>query len=145
MRETTRVAVADNSAAVRAGLRLLLKSKPEFEYLGESGAGEEAVRTMMQNRPDVLMLGVRVLDERFFKSLARTTAKYSRCRVLILTSHDDPAYARRALAAGARGYLLKETVDVELIPAIEALVAGKRYIDPSLTSRLYREEHVRLW
>lgn len=99
---------------------------------------------MMHNRPDVLMLGVRVLDERFFESLARITAKYPKCRVLILTSHDEPAYARRALAAGARGYLLKETIDVELIPAIEAVMKGKRYIDPSLTSRVYREEDVSL-
>jgi two-component system, NarL family, response regulator NreC len=130
---TVSIALADDHAVVRSGLRLLLESEPGFEVVAEVGTLEEIPRLVEDARPDVLLLDVHMrggasLD--LIPDLAANTC------VLVLTMQDDPGYARTAIRAGARGYVLKEAEDAELVKAVRTVAAGGTYLDPALGGRV---------
>jgi two-component system response regulator NreC len=134
-----RVLIADDHAILRAGLKMLVNAQADMEVVSEAPDGEKAVAAARETKPDVALLdltmpgigGMRALQE-----MARTCRK---TRVLVLTMHDDPAYLRSVLAAGASGYLLKRTVDAELLAAIRAVHRGGTYLDPSLANVLVQD------
>jgi two-component system response regulator NreC len=112
---------------------MLLESEPGFEVVAEAGELEEIPRLVEDARPDVLLLDVHMrggasLD--LIPDLARAT------RVLVLTMQDDPGYARTAMRTGARGYVLKEAEDAELVQAVRTVAAGGTYLDPALGGRV---------
>jgi two-component system response regulator NreC len=134
---TVSIALADDHAVVRSGLRMLLESEPGFEVVAEAGALEEIPPLVEEAHPDVLLLDVHMrggasLD--LIPDLARAT------RVLVLTMQDDPGYARTAMRAGARGYVLKEAEDAELVQAVRTVAAGGTYLDPALGGRVLAED-----
>jgi two-component system response regulator NreC len=134
---TVSIALADDHAVVRSGLRMLLESEPGFEVVAEAGELEEIPRVVEDARPDVLLLDVHMrggasLD--LIPSLSATT------RVLVLTMQDDPGYARTAMRAGARGYVLKEAEDTELVQAVRTVAAGGTYLDPALGGKVLAAE-----
>jgi two-component system response regulator NreC len=134
-----RVMIADDHAILRAGLKMLVNAQADMEVVSEAPDGETAVQAARETKPDVALLdltmpgagGMRALQE-----MARTCRK---TRVLILTMHDDSAYLRSVLAAGASGYVLKRTVDAELLTAIRAVHRGGTFVDPSLANVLVQD------
>jgi len=134
-----RVMIADDHAILRAGLRMLVNAQADMEVVSEASDGEKAIQTARETKPDVALLDLTMPRVGGMKALQQMTRDCSEVRVLILTMHDDPAYLRSALAAGASGYLLKRAVDAELIAAIRAVHRGGVFVDPRLANVLVQD------
>ena len=127
------IVLADDHQVVRSGLRLLLQAEDDMRVIGEAGDVPAAERLVEARRPHVLVLDLNMPGPSSLDAIpgfAATTA------VVVLTMQDDPAFARQALQAGARGYVLKESADAELVSAIRAAAEGRTYLNPELGARL---------
>ena len=136
MAESLRVALCDDHAVVRSGLRRILAEEPDIDVVGEAGTAEQAVTLAGAERPDVLVLDVGLPDASGITAVGRVRQASPATKVLMLTVHDDVAYLRRAFEAGATGYLLKEAADVELVLAVREVAAGRQYVHPRLGAAL---------
>jgi two-component system response regulator NreC len=128
-----RLVIADDHAVVRAGLRMVLDAEPDLEVVAEAGEVDTARRMVGAHRPDVLVLDLNMPGPPSLPAipdLAQQTA------VVVLTMQSDPAFARRALQDGAKGYVLKESADAELVGAVRAAAEGRTYLNPELGARL---------
>jgi two-component system, NarL family, response regulator NreC len=134
-----RVMIVDDHAILRAGLRMLVNAQADMEVVSEAPDGEKAVQEVRETRPDVTLLDLTMPRVGGMKALQEIARNYRETRVLVLTMHDDPAYLRSALAAGASGYLLKRAVDAELLAAIRAVHRGGIFVDPRLASVLVQD------
>ena len=134
-----RIMIADDHAILRAGLRMLVDAQSDMEVVSEASDGEKAIETARATRPDVVLLDLTMPRVGGLKALQKMTQECRETRVLVLTMHDDPAYLRSALAAGASGYLLKRAVDAELIAAIRAVNRGGIFVDPRLAQILVQD------
>jgi two-component system, NarL family, response regulator NreC len=130
---TVSIALADDHAVVRSGLRMLLESERGFEVVAEAGELDEIAQVVDDARPDVLLLDMHM---RGGASLDLIPGLSATTRVLVLTMQDDPGYARTAMRAGARGYVLKEAEDAELVQAVRTVAAGGTYLDPALGGKV---------
>jgi two-component system response regulator NreC len=126
------VVIADDHAIVRQGLRLLLEGERDLAVVGEAGDLEETGRLVGELEPDILLLDLHMGRELSLDALGRLRATAPRTAVVILTMQDDPAFARRALAGGAAGYVLKEASRAELARAIRTVARGGTYLDPAV-------------
>jgi two-component system response regulator NreC len=131
--------IADDHAILRAGLRMLINAQSDMEVVSEAPDGEKAIQTARETKPDVALLDLTMPRVGGMKALEQMARDCRETRVLVLTMHDDPAYLRSALAAGASGYLLKRAVDAELIAAISAVYRGGVYVDPRLANVLVQD------
>ena len=118
---------------------MLVNAQADMEVVSEAPDGEKAVQEVRETRPDVTLLDLTMPRVGGMKALQEIARNCRETRVLILTMHDDPAYLRSALAAGASGYLLKRAVDVELLAAIRAVHRGGVFVDPRLASVLVQD------
>jgi len=134
-----RVMIADDHAILRAGLRMLINAQADMEVISEAPDGEKAAQTARETRPNVALLDLTMPRVGGMKALEKLVKDCPATRVLVLTMHDDPAYLRSALAAGASGYLLKRAVDAELLAAIRAVHRGGIFVDPRLASILVED------
>jgi two-component system response regulator NreC len=134
-----KVMIADDHAILRAGLRMLVNAQADMEVVGEAADGEKAIETAREAKPDVALLDLTMPRVGGMKALLAMAREFPEVRVLVLTMHDDPAYLRSALAAGACGYLLKRAVDAELIAAIRAVHRGGTFVDPRLAGVLVQD------
>ena len=134
-----RVMIVDDHAILRAGLRMLVNAQADMEVVSEAPDGEKAVQQVKEMKPDVTLLDLTMPRVGGMKALQGIAQNCRETRVLVLTMHDDPAYLRSALAAGASGYLLKRAVDSELIAAIRAVHRGGVFVDPRLASILVQD------
>jgi DNA-binding NarL/FixJ family response regulator len=134
-----RVVIVDDHAILRAGLRMLVNAQADMEVVSEAPDGEKAVQEVRETRPDVILLDLTMPRAGGMKALQEIARNYRETRVLVLTMHDDPAYLRSALAAGASGYLLKRAVDAELLAAIRAVHRGGISVDTRLASVLVQD------
>jgi two-component system, NarL family, response regulator NreC len=134
-----RVMIVDDHAILRAGLRMLVNAQADMEVVSEAPDGEEAVQEVRETRPDVTLLDLTMPRVGGMKVLQEIARNCHETRVLVLTMHDDPAYLRSALAAGASGYLLKRAVDAELLAAIRAVHRGGIFVDPRLANILVQD------
>ena len=134
-----RVMIADDHAILRSGLRLLVNAQTDMEVVSEASDGAIAVQTARETKPDVVLLDLTMPRVGGMKALQAIVQDCHEVRVLVLTMHDDSAYLRSALAAGASGYLLKRAVDAELIAAIRAVHRGGIFIDPRLADILVQD------
>ena len=134
-----RVMIVDDHAILRAGLRMLVNAQADMEVVSEAPDGEKAVHEVRETRPDVIVLDLTMPRAGGMKALQEIARNYRETRVLVLTMHDDPAYLRSALAAGASGYLLKRAVDAELLAAIRAVHRGGISVDTRLASVLVQD------
>src|SRR5271154_5254715 len=134
-----RVLIADDHAILRAGLKLLVNAQADMEVVSEAPDGEKAVQAARKTRPDVALLDLTMPGVGGMKALQEMARNCRQTRVLVLTMHDDSAYLRSVLAAGASGYLLKRTVDAELIAAIRAVHRGGIFVDPRLADILVQD------
>lgn len=144
MPDPIRLLLADDHALVRKGLRLILAQQPGFEVVGEASDGHEAVELARQLNPDVVIMDVAMPRLSGVLATREMQEQQPDCRVLILSMHGDAAYVRECLRAGARGYLLKDAVDHELVAAVKALAEGQSYLSPAISNAVLHDyrEHV---
>ncbi len=134
-----KVLIADDHAILRTGLRLLVNAQVDMEVVGEASDGEQAVLAARDTMPDVALLDLTMPRVGGMRALQEIVRICPGTRVLVLTMHDDPAYLRSVLAAGASGYVLKRSVDAELLAAIRAVHRGGTFVDPSLANVLVQD------
>jgi len=134
-----RVVIADDHAILRSGLRLLINSQPDMEVVSEAPNGEAAIQAAQETKPDVALMDLTMPRTGGMRALQEIVRVCPKTRVLVLTMHDDPAYLRSVLAAGASGYVLKRSVDAELLTAIRAVHRGGTFVDPSLADVLVQD------
>lgn len=139
-----RVLLADDHGIVRRGLRSLLESEPGVTVLGEAADGHEALRLAKELHPDIVILDIAMPLLNGIDVAARLQKMDRPPRTVILSMHSDESYIIRALAAGARAYLLKDATDEDLIPAIRAVAAGRPYFSPAVTAVLVEDYMRRL-
>jgi two-component system response regulator NreC len=133
------IVLADDHAVVRSGLRFVLDAEDDLQVVAEAGTVDDAIRLAKAHRPAVLVLdlnmpggpGTSSLD-----ALPQLGEEAAATRVVILTMQEDPQFARRALSAGATGYVLKEAADAELVEAVRRAAAGEQYLNPRLGAQL---------
>ena len=136
MSEPLRVLVADDQALVRGSFRILIEASPGLAVVGEAGTGAEAVALASRERPDVVLMDVRMPGTDGIEATRRIVAAGAGVRVLILTTFDLDEYAFSALRAGASGFLLKDAPPTDLLSGIRAVAGGDAVVAPSLTRRL---------
>lgn len=128
-----RVFLADDHTMVRQGFRLILSSQPDIEIVGEAGNGREAVDLAEKLHPDVIVMDVAMPELNGIEATRRLAASSPRSRVLALSMHKDSVYVREILRAGARGYLLKDSIDSDLVNAVRAVARGDGYLSPGVS------------
>jgi two-component system response regulator NreC len=131
--ETIRIVLADDHAVVRSGLRMLLDAEEGLDVVAEAGEVETTARMVRAHRPDVLVLDLNMPGS---ESLPAIPEFAEQTAVVVLTMQNDPAFARKALQNGARGYVLKEAADSELVQAVQAAAQGRTYLNPELGARM---------
>lgn len=137
-----RIILADDHVVMRRGLRLLLEQQEDFQVLGEAGDGREAVKLAELLKPDVAVLDITMPNMNGVEAAHQISAKQLGVAIIVLSMHADEGYVLRALKAGARGYLLKESPEADFIRAIRSVSEGKAFFSP-LVSRLLVEDYVR--
>lgn len=128
-----RVMLVDDHAVLRAGLRLLIDGQSDMTVTAEAGGMREALRLAGQSAADVIVMDLSLPDGDGVTATEQLVRQHPRLRIIGLTRHEEPGYLKRMLAAGARGYVLKQSVADGLLTAIRAVAAGETYIDPSFT------------
>src|SRR4051794_17117028 len=136
--EAITIVLADDHAVVRRGLRLVLTAEDGLEVVAEAGTTDDAVRLIKAHRPTVAVLDLNMPGSMGSSNdaLPALAAEAPGTRVVVLTMQEDPQFARRALAAGASAYVLKEAADTELVEAIRSAAAGEVYLNPRLGARI---------
>jgi len=124
-----RVLIADDHAILRSGLRLLISGQPDLQVVGEAGDFAEAIRLARELGPDVVTLDLTMPGGSGLAAMEALRAAAPAARILVLTMHEDPAYVRSALAAGASGYLAKSAADSALIAAIRSVARGRIFVE----------------
>jgi two-component system response regulator NreC len=132
-RSKTTVVIADDHTVVRQGLRLLIDNEPGMQVIAEAGTVPDAERMARAHRPAVLVLDLNMPGGSALEAIPRLREHVA---VVVLTMQDDPAFARQALQAGARGFVLKEAADEELLEAIRLAAAGDTYLNPRLGAQI---------
>lgn len=130
----TRVLLADDHVLVRAGIRALLDTMHDIEVIGEVGDGREALEFIKRDKPDIVLMDISMSGLNGLDATAIVARDHPDTRVIILSMHAGEASVQRALGAGAAGYLLKEAAVGELPLAIGAVMSGKRFISPAISS-----------
>ena len=130
------VLIADDQAMLRSGLRLILEAEPDIIVTGEAGDGAEAVRLARREKPDVILMDVRMPGTDGLEATRQITESDPDTKVIVLTTFDVDDYVYGALRAGASGFLLKDAGGDQLIDAIRIVASGDALIAPSVTKRL---------
>jgi two-component system, NarL family, response regulator NreC len=133
------VVIADDHAVVRKGLRMLIDAEPELRVVAEAGDVPEALRLTRLHRPRVLVLDLNMPGGSSLEAIPIASAGPEETAVVVLTMQDDASFARQALQTGAKGFVLKEAADGELLTAIRLAAAGETYLNPRLGARLATE------
>ena len=137
-----RILLADDHTLVRQGLRKVLEERAEWEVVAEAGDGREAVRKAEEFKPDVAVIDIGMPLLNGIEATRQIVKRSPATRVLILTMHSDEAYVNQILQAGATGYLLKDSADVDLIQAVGDVSTGKSFFSPAV-SRVMLDDYVR--
>lgn len=133
-----RVAIADDQQLIRGGFRSLLESEPDIEVVGEAGTGTEAVALVTAQRPDVVLMDIRMPDGDGLWATEQIAAKpeLADTHIVIVTTFELDDYVAHAIRAGASGFLVKDTEPVELIRAVRVVAGGEALLSPGVTKRL---------
>ena len=137
-----RVELADDHTLVRQGLRRIVESHPGFVVVAEAASGLEAVELARRHQPDVAVVDIGMTELNGIEATAQILRQSPRTSVLILSMHSNERYVIRALKAGARGYLLKDAVEGELIRAILLTQKGKSFFSPAV-AKIFQDGHLR--
>jgi two-component system, NarL family, response regulator NreC len=137
-----RILLADDHTVVRQGLRKVLEERPDWVVVAEAGNGRDAVKQAEELKPDVAIIDVAMPLLNGIEATRQIVKRVPATRVLVLTMHSDEAYVNQILKAGATGYLLKDSADVDLIQAVGAVSQGKSFFSPGV-ARLMLDDYVR--
>lgn len=135
--------IADDHGVVRKGLRLLLEEYSELEVTGEAANGREAVRMATELMPDIVLMDVAMPLLNGIEAAEQIRRANNQIGIIMLTMHADESYVLRALSAGVKGYLLKESAEDDLLRAVKAVIQGKPFFSPSITQTLL-EDYMRV-
>ena len=133
---TIRVVLVDDQAMVRTGLRMVLAAEPDIEVVGEAADGAAGVRVVTEQKPDVVLLDVRMPGMDGLEAARRILAAGLPTRVVVLTTFDEDEYVTAALRAGVSGFLLKVAPPEDLVTAVRTVAAGQGLLDPAVTLRV---------
>ena len=134
-----RILIADDHGIVRTGLRLQLEQNTDFEVVGEATEGREAVRMAEELLPDVVIMDIAMPNLNGIQATTQLVKKSPQIGVIILSMYSDETYLMRTLAAGAKGYLLKESADADLHRAVEVVAQGKPFFSPAIADTLLED------
>jgi two-component system response regulator NreC len=137
-----RILLADDHTVIRSGLRLLLERQRDFRVVAEAEEGRQAVELSQANQPDVVVMDIAMPLLNGIEATRQIVARNPHAAVVVLSMHSDESYVLRALKAGARAYLLKDSAEQDLICAIRAVSVGKSFFSPAIRKTL-AEDHVR--
>ena len=135
-----RILLADDHTVVRQGLRKVLEERSDWQVVAEAGDGREAVRLAEQHRPDVAVVDVAMPLLNGIEATRQITKRAPQTKVLVLSMYSDEAYVTQMLKAGATGYLLKDSADVDLVQAVQAVSLGKSFFSPAV-ARLMSDDY----
>ena len=137
-----RVLLADDHTLIRAGLRMVVTSQPDLTVIGEANDGREAVAMAEKLKPDVVVMDIGMPSLNGIEACRQINDSFPHTRVVMLSMHSDEGYVLRALKAGAKGYLLKDSAEADLANAIRAVVAGKSFFSPAV-GKVLLEDYLR--
>ena len=139
-----RVLVADDHAIIREGLRVMLGSQPDMEVVAVAANGREAIRLVDKHEPDIAVIDISMPELNGVEAIQQMMPRRPHLQVVVLSIHETKPYVYRALKAGARGYLVKETAGLEVVDAVRAVYGGERYLSQSITDLLTTESFQKL-
>ena len=131
-----RVLVADDHAIVREGLGIMLGNQPDMEVVGLATNGREAIRMVDQYQPDVAVMDISMPELNGIEAIQQMLPGHPRMKVIVLSIHETKPYVYRALKAGAKGYLIKETAGLEVVDAVREVYRGERYLSQRIADVL---------
>lgn len=138
----TRVLLADDHQLMRSGVRLMLERETDLAVVGEACDGREAVALVKTLKPEVVVMDIGMPNLNGIEAARQMTAENPQLAIVMVSMHSDESYVLRALKAGARGYLLKDSAEADLIKAVHAVAGGKSFFSPAV-SKLLLDDYVR--
>ena len=139
-----RVLVADDHAIIREGLRVMLGNQPDMEVVGIAANGREAIQLVDKHEPDIAVIDLSMPELNGVEAIQQMMPRHPHLQVVVLSIHETKPYVYRALKAGAKGYLVKETAGLEVVDAVRAVYGGERYLSQSITDLLTTETFQKL-
>jgi len=140
--DNLRILIGDDHTLMRQGVRKILEAHPGWEVVAEAGDGRQAVKEALSLHPDIVILDIGMPLLNGIEATRQITRRAPEIGVLIVSMHADEAYITQALQAGAKGYLLKDSADTDLIGAVDAVAAGKSFFSPSVAT-VIRDDFLR--
>lgn len=137
-----RILLADDHQLMRSGIRLMLEREADLGVVGEASDGREAVALAKTLRPDLVVMDIGMSSLNGIEAAQQITGDYPGTAIVMLSMHSDESYVLRALKAGARGYLLKDSAEADLIKAVHAVAGGKSFFSPAV-SKVLLDDYVR--
>jgi DNA-binding NarL/FixJ family response regulator len=134
-----RIVIADDHGIVRKGLRLQLEQNRDFEVVAEATEGREAIRLVEELHPDVVLMDIAMPHLNGVQATSQMMKRNPQIAVIILSMYSDETYLMRTLAAGAKGYLLKESADTDLDQAVRSVAQGKPFFSPAIANTLLKD------
>jgi len=130
------VVLAEDHSTVREGIKMLVNAQTDMRVIGEAGNGAAAIKTVREKRPDVVVMDISMPEMNGLKATRRLKTEFPDIKILTLTRHSDDSFLEQLIAAGASGYVLKQSAPAELVNAIRAVGDGNAYLDPTLTNKV---------
>jgi len=134
-----KILLADDHTIVRQGLKLILSAHSDLQVVGEAANGREAIELAAKLKPDIVLMDVAMPELNGIEATRRMVEANGRLRVLVLSMHKEAVYVREILRAGARGYILKDAIDTELLNAVRSVARGDGYISPAISGALLND------
>jgi DNA-binding NarL/FixJ family response regulator len=134
--KTIRILTVDDHALLRAGIASLVEFEPDMELVAQASTGREGIEQFRQHRPDITLMDVQMPDISGIEAIIAIRGEFPDARIIVLTTYVGDVQVVRALKAGARGYLLKASVHVDLLETIRAVYAGQKRVPPEVASEL---------
>jgi DNA-binding NarL/FixJ family response regulator len=139
-----RVLVVDDHAIIREGLRVMLGNQPDIEVVGLAANGREAIQFVDEHEPDIAVIDISMPELNGIEAILQMLPRHPHMQVVVLSIHETKPYVHRALKAGARGYLIKETAGLEVVDAVRAVRRGERYLSQRIADLLMTESFQKL-